>query len=46
MADPPERFNPDRLPSRLGIAEHERQRVLQAARQFRQSPTDSERLLW
>jgi len=46
VADQPEPFDPDRLPSRLRIAEHERQRVLTAARQFRHAPTLSERLLW
>jgi very-short-patch-repair endonuclease len=46
VADRPDGFHPDRIPSRLGIPEHDRQRLPQAARQFRQSPTASEQLLW
>ena len=44
MPDHSERFDPDRLPGRLGLVE--RQRLQEAARRFRQSPTASERLLW
>lgn len=46
MADHPVRFDPDRLPSRLQLPERNRQRVQEAAKEFRRFPTKSEALLW
>src|SRR5437660_7946153 len=46
MADRPEAFDPDRIPSRLEITEQERLRLRDAARSFRRAPTRSEEMLW
>ncbi|MGH2442510.1 MAG: endonuclease domain-containing protein [Chloroflexota bacterium] len=46
MADQAERFDPDHLPSRLGVPERDRRRLQEAARRFRRTPTASEQLLW